>query len=815
MKKLFILLATAALSCIGCGKEYDDSALNGRVDNLENRIAKLEELCKQMNTNISSLQTIVTALQKNDYVTGVTPVTSGGKTIGYTITFAKSPSVTIYHGQDGKDGANGADGKDGVDGADGKDGAPGKDGRTPIIGVRQDTDGIYYWTLDGDWLLDAAGNKIKAVGRDGRNGSDGNDGASGADGKNGKDGIDGKDGQNGADGKDGITPQLKIENGYWFVSTDNGATWTNLGKATGADGKDGINGSDGKDGADGKDGSDSIFKSVTQDDTEVCFILNDGTTIAIPLASGSLFGRLQSVKYIPRYADGHAVVRGLWYGEENRRHVYMDFEVLPKDAATEIAASWQTVLSMKALYTYASTRASSLTSADMPIISCEADVENGVITLKASAENLGRLKYQNATARLSISDGDAVAVMSEYVPIKESENRGFTTFVYYTTDSEDAIEMDDDDLEDLFDAGIVSHTFEDGQGRIELDGYAYIRPYAFRDSDLKSFRVEKGAVFMDEYAFAECDKLENFEAYHVVGGMGKFAFHKCSSLKTVRMSEHVGSNFSITSISEGAFAECRNIEKVIIPQEITSIEKSAFSNCRKLTSINLDNITTIGEHGFFYCENLENIDIPNVTYLGSGAFDRCKGMTSIDLSRVTYIGRDAFNGWKDLTEVRLSNDLEYIAGFANCTGLTSIHIPEKAVIGENAFYGCKNLKSVNIPECNTVIDAYTFEYCESLESIDIPNSVTRIFRAFNGCSKLHDLVIPAGVTLLGGPNFEGCVNLKNIYLKPMVPPGASVSGSLKELNVRIYVPTESVEAYKNSESWRDCADQIESYDFND
>ena len=68
----------------GCSDEYDDSALTGRVGDLENRVKTLEELCRQMNTNISSLQTLVTALQNGDYITSVTPVTSGGQTIGYT-----------------------------------------------------------------------------------------------------------------------------------------------------------------------------------------------------------------------------------------------------------------------------------------------------------------------------------------------------------------------------------------------------------------------------------------------------------------------------------------------------------------------------------------------------------------------------------------------------------------------------------------------------------------------------------------------------------------------------------------------------------
>ena len=267
---LSVVLATT-LALTSC--QFDDSDIWGKLDEYgesirdhEQRISALEELCEQMNTNIEALQTLVNALEKRDYVTNVSEVRSNGEVIGYTISFAYSDTITIYHGKDGKDGENGADGKDGY---------------TPQIGVMKDTDGIYYWTLDGEWLLDAKGNKIKAVGTDGADGKDGQDGANGTDGKDGQNGTDGKDG---ADGKDGITPQLKIENDYWYVSYDNGATWVQLGKATGEDGKDGQDGNDGADGSDGADGEDgdSIFKSVTQDDEYVYFNLADGTMITLP-----------------------------------------------------------------------------------------------------------------------------------------------------------------------------------------------------------------------------------------------------------------------------------------------------------------------------------------------------------------------------------------------------------------------------------------------------------------------------------------------------------------------------------------------------
>ena len=279
MKKIHLLLLCLTICLFtACHEKLWDA-----IDDLDVRVARLEELCKEMNTNITSLQTIVDVLQSNDFITGIVEIKKDGKVVGYTITFGKHDPITIYHGQNGKDGQNG------------QNGADGKDGSTPVIGVAQDTDGVYYWTLNGEWLLDDNSNKLPVSGKDGKDGANGADGKDGQDGTDGKDGIspllkiengywyisydngatwtesgkatgdngqdgqngaDGKDGQDGANGQDGVTPLLKIENGYWYISYDNGATWAQLGKATGEDGKDGQNGTNGTDGKDGQDGQD-------------------------------------------------------------------------------------------------------------------------------------------------------------------------------------------------------------------------------------------------------------------------------------------------------------------------------------------------------------------------------------------------------------------------------------------------------------------------------------------------------------------------------------------------------------------------------
>lgn len=270
---LYTITLLLSLIISGCSTDlYDYDELTNRIDLVEKRLAALEEWCKETNTNIHSLKTLVESLLQHDMITGMTPVMKDGVLAGYTITFLNGDPITIYHGQDGKDGTDGEDGKDGLDGQDGLD------GYTPVVGVKQHSDGLYYWTLDGDWLTDAQGNKIKAQG------------------EKGEAGADGTDGEDGEDGKDAVAPQLKIENKYWYISYDNGNTWTQLDKAIGEDGAPGTPGTPGAPGAPGTPGEkgESFFQSVdTSNPDYVLFTLIDGTPIKIP--TWSAFEALQTL----------------------------------------------------------------------------------------------------------------------------------------------------------------------------------------------------------------------------------------------------------------------------------------------------------------------------------------------------------------------------------------------------------------------------------------------------------------------------------------------------------------------------------------
>ncbi|MBE6251332.1 MAG: hypothetical protein E7111_06700 [Bacteroidales bacterium] len=209
---LGVLLLCAGMVVSGC---YDDSALQKQLQDHESRLKEIERLTAQQNTNISSLQTIVTALQDKDYVTSVAPINEGDEVVGYTITFSKSGAVTIHNG---------------------------KDGYVPALGVKQESEGgVWYWTVDGEWLFDSKGEKVRASA------------------------IDGEDG---APGQSGVTPQLKIVDGYWYVSYDGGKTWEEetLGQATGDKGY-------------------TMFAEVTYDEEYLYITMADGEKLALPRTS--------------------------------------------------------------------------------------------------------------------------------------------------------------------------------------------------------------------------------------------------------------------------------------------------------------------------------------------------------------------------------------------------------------------------------------------------------------------------------------------------------------------------------------------------
>ena len=143
--------------------------------------------------------------------------------------------------------------------------------------------------------------------------------------------------------------------------------------------------------------------------------------------------------------------------------------------------------------------------------------------------------------------------------------------------------------------------------------------------------------------------------------------------------------------------------------------------------------------------------------------------------------------------------------------MTSVTIPGSVeLIDYSAFSDCLNLETVILEEGVKTIGKNAFYNCSNLKSITISNSVTSIGdSAFNRCNKLTSVTIPDSVTSIGNYAFHGH-GLTSITIEAINPPTLLGSFAISNEVQTIYVPSESVEAYKNADGWKDFADRIQA-----
>ena len=263
---------------------------------------------------------------------------------------------------------------------------------------------------------------------------------------------------------------------------------------------------------------------------------------------------------------------------------------------------------------------------------------------------------------------------------------------------------------------------------------------------------------------------------------------------------------------------------VYIGDNVISIGDVAFNNisCQSVTFSENSQLISIGSNAFQSCTSLTSITIPSgVTRIGNYAFDNCTSLTSITIpSGVTSIGMDVFKNtpWWNTYSADTSHHygniiyINDVAYKATSSGITSCTFREGTVsISASAFQSCTSLTSITIPSGVTSINDYTFYGCTSLTSITIPSGVTSIGGlVFHKCTSLTSITIPSSVTSIGIYVFQNCTKLTSITVEATTPPNIASNAFYSTNNCPIYVPAESVDAYKSANNWSKYADRIKA-----
>ena len=709
MKKLLAFAALFAVVALTSCK-YDDDDLWNSVHGLENRVAKLEELCKQMNTNISSLQTIVTALQNNVYVTGTTPLMKDGKEIGYTITFSKGNPITIYHGKDGQDG---------------------EDGTTPTIGVKKDTDGVYYWTLNGEFIV-VDGGKIQAEGKDGTNGT---------------------------------TPQFKIENDYWFVSYDNGANWTQLGKATGEDGI----------------GGDSMFSGVDYKTSTdyVIFTLADGTQIKLPTWSAfealqrlcnetntnlsalqTIVTALQNNDYItsvdPLTENGKVVGYTIKFAKSNPIVIYNG-----KDGTDGVDGNTPVIGVKKdgdGIYYW--TLDGEFIIVDGQKIKAQgtdgSDGADGVTPKLEIREGYWWISYDNGTNWTQLGkatgedgkDADSIKITQDENNVYFELADGTVITISKTGQSVDPniIQFADENVKKL----CVGMWDTNGDLELSYDEAATVTSLGTTftgNSEIQIFNELKhftGLTVLDD-AFSGCSNLWKVTIPVNVESMTFNNFKGCVSLKTItfekgsKLKAFTGGHDNNYKIL-GAFLDCKSLTTIEIPASVESLG-TAFkgSSLRTITFEKGSKLKSI-TGGY---QNKDNY---------SGALSDCKALTFIEIpASVETIEIAAFKGCSSLEMITFEkgSKLESISGvrdlgaFDGAINLTTVDMSECTQvkrIDEYTFYGNSNLRLFKIgTEIPPTCKDYTFYNINPYSVLKVPSGCTDAYKKATGWKKFASI----------------------------------------------------------------------------
>lgn len=371
----------------------------------------------------------------------------------------------------------------------------------------------------------------------------------------------------------------------------------------------------------------------------------------------------------------------------------------------------------------------------------------------------------------------------------------------------------------------------------------------------------KNLLYIREQAFTNCTSLA-FDELNLpnLTALGQNAFYGVKIKKMVLGSNGASLTLPIGTTSTQNFGDKSVLEEVEL-HGVTSIPNYCFYGYICSVLVDFTNVTSVSDVAFYKANFLDTeINLSSAQSLGGAAFAFSNITKVVSLGEVTEIAAQSqtddwinntkpcvFTGCSSLTSVNLPSTLKKIGenAFANCSSLTDMVLPDGLkVLGEYSLKGCQQLRVGYLPESITTIgkDVF-FGNANMLDDVVLPNltgfiggaafAKTNIKRVldlgnitetgtsgayypapygaglFAGCVELELLILPTSLTKIGYALAIGCKALKSILVKAVIPPtlGGSAFANCPALT-GIYVPDESVEAYKTATNWSAYANKI-------
>lgn len=315
--------------------------------------------------------------------------------------------------------------------------------------------------------------------------------------------------------------------------------------------------------------------------------------------------------------------------------------------------------------------------------------------------------------------------------------------------------------------------------------------------------LPEGITRIADNAFRSNQTVTSVVMQSGITEMGMCVFWDCHYIKRIVFSDTIKVIPTSTCYLNWA------LEEVILPRDVEEIQSTAFINCYALTSLDFSkyNIRIFGEQSFMGSGLQEVYFSKNVKVIGRQAFFQCyrlKNVTFEEGIELEFLGASVFSACIMLEEVDLSMlDMKELPSeiFRLCSALTKVKLPSQLTsIPWGLFNSCTSLREIDLSDTKiTVLNNYVFYKCTSLERVILPERLTEIMKGtFSDTASLEYIVIPESVTKIGNDAFKGS-GLKAIVFNSPVPPALGSGIFLKHNDeLRVFVPSDSAEAYKKA-----------------